>query len=164
MLQWLHYFGFINKDSVHKAEHAGSMINADQCRSMADQISSIDPKYRSIKINVDQCRSMLTNASLISIGHHCDLIRIDRHWSTLIGIGGKWSLSMPINADQYGSNYNGGQWRSRRHWSALISIDRHWSLLICILDQCWKFDLALIGIDHWSSMSCNLKVNVASRS
>ncbi len=40
--------------SASIAGHAVSMINADQYRSMTDQISGIDPKYSSININVDQ--------------------------------------------------------------------------------------------------------------
>ncbi len=44
--------------------HAGSMINADQCQSMLDQISGID-----------------TNTFWINAR---DLIRLDRYWSALI--------------------------------------------------------------------------------
>ncbi len=48
----------------HMTGHAGSMINADQYRSMPDQISGIDPKCISIKINANQST----------------LIFIDQHW------------------------------------------------------------------------------------
>ena len=75
----------------------------------------------------------------------------------------QWSMS--INTDQcqikfnvlIAMSINKYQCRSMTiNWSILIVIDRHWSLLSCILDQFRKFDLSLIGIDHWYSMSWSL--------
>ncbi len=50
------------------------MCNADQCRSMCDQISDINPKCFSIKTNtgIDQCLKF--DRTLISIDRHCTLI------------------------------------------------------------------------------------------
>ncbi len=48
------YVSVTFKTAALLAGHAVSMINADQYRSMTNQISGIDPKYSSININVDQ--------------------------------------------------------------------------------------------------------------
>ncbi len=73
--------------------------------------------------SINQCQSMMFNAN--EAASDPPLIGIDPHWSALICI--------------------------ERYWSLLIFIDRHWSLLRYILDQCQKFDPALIGSDrHWS--------------
>ena len=57
-------------DMMDIAGHDGLMCNADQCRSMCDQISDIDPKYFSIKkhwevlIGLDQHRSLLRSIGI----------------------------------------------------------------------------------------------------
>ena len=85
-------------------------------------------------------------------------------WSMPINAGWNfrhWS-KMYFNKDQFWSILlNTHQCRSaliriEKYWSILTLIDRHWSLLKYILNQCQKFDPALISIDLWSSISSNL--------
>ena len=75
---------------LYNTGHAGSMISADQCRSMPDQISSIDPKYISIILNVDQCWSMSINADQCLLDLHWPPWYFCLIWSLLIGIDRHW--------------------------------------------------------------------------
>ncbi len=155
--QWHHYFLFCSVFIFHGSEkdmmtwwdplrytsgHDGSMCNADQCGSMCDQTSYIDPKCFSIKINANQCGSILLNFSQcrsMRIWHWSALKSIETNWEELIHIDWPWSILRNIGMNA---------WHLIAHWSTLIGI-AHWSIMS------WYIYMSC----HFHSQFCSVCLN-----